>query len=79
MQQNQQCAVVDGSQCARLIRELRRRPMTYGDLLALRISTCPHKRLSESAHLYLRPHESLTRFRRERDGLVVFKIARKRV
>ncbi len=64
------------SQCERLIRELRRRPMTYGDLLALRISTCPHKRLAEGAHLYLKPHESLDRFKRQCDGLTVFKIVR---
>lgn len=65
------------SQCERLIRELRRRPMTYGDLLALRVSTSPWKRLAEGAHLYLKPHEQLHRFKRERDGLVVFKIKRR--
>lgn len=64
------------TQCERLIQELRRRPMTYGDLLALRVSTSPWKRLSEAAHLYLKPHERLDRFKRERDGLTVFKIVR---
>ena len=64
------------TQCERLIRELRRRPMTYGDLLALRVSTSPWKRLAEGAHLYLRPHEALHRFKRAKDGLTVFKIVR---
>lgn len=64
------------TQAEKLVAELRKRPMTYGDLLALRVSTSPWKRLSEAAHLYLRPHESLTRFKRERDGLTVFKIVR---
>ena len=64
------------SQCEQLIRALRKRAMTYGDLLALRVSTSPWKRLSEGAHLYLRPHERLERFKRQRDGLVVFKVTR---
>ncbi len=64
------------TQCEQLIRALRRRPMTYGDLLALRVSTSPWKRLSEAAHLYLKPHESLDRFKRQCDGLTVFKIVR---
>lgn len=64
------------SQCEQLIQALRLRPMTYGDLLSLRVSNSPWKRLSESAHLYLKPHESLERFKRERDGLTVFKVAR---
>ena len=64
------------SHCEQLIRALRRRPMTYGDLLALRVSTSPWKRLSEAAHLYLKPHEKLDRFKRDRDGLTVFKIVR---
>jgi hypothetical protein len=64
------------SHCEQLIRALRRRPMTYGDLLALRVSTSPWKRLSEAAHLYLKPHERLERFKRAKDGLVVFKVVR---
>lgn len=64
------------TQAAKLVAALRKHPHTYGDLLALRISTSPWKRLSESAHLYLRPHERLDRFKRERDGLTVFKIVR---
>lgn len=64
------------TQAAQLVAALRKRPMTYGDLLALRVSTSPWKRLSEAAHLYLKPHEKLDRFKRERDGLTVFKIVR---
>lgn len=64
------------TQCEQLICALRQRSMTYGDLLALRVSTSPWKRLSEGAHLYLRPHEELRRIKRA-DGLVAFKIARK--
>jgi hypothetical protein len=65
------------TQAQKLVQALRLRPMTYGDLLALRVSTSPWRRLSESAHLYLKPHEKLTRFRRARDGLVVFIIVLK--
>lgn len=64
------------TQAAQLVQALRRHPHTYGDLLALRISTSPWKRLSESGHLYLKPHEQIDRFKRERDGLTVFKIVR---
>lgn len=66
------------SQCERLIQAIRcsrRRGMTYGELQALRISTAPHKRLMEGAHLYLKPHERLARIKR--GGLVAFVVARK--
>lgn len=59
-----------------LVRAIRRRQHTYGDLLALRVSTAPWKRLAEAAHLYLKPHESLKRERRKSDGLVVFRIVK---
>ena len=59
-----------------LVRHLRKRAHTYGDLEALRISSCPWQRLKESAHLYLKPHEVLEKFKRKRDGLVVFKVTR---
>jgi len=63
---------------AQLVAAIRRsrRGMTYGDLQALRISTAPHKRLAESAHLYLRNHEELQRMPRKSDGLVMFRIVR---
>jgi len=64
------------TQCEQLLKAIRRKPMTYGDLQALRISTAPHKRLAEGAHLYLKPHERLHREKRKYDGLVVFRIVR---
>lgn len=66
------------SHCAQLIAAIRRSRsgMTYGDLEALRISSCPWKRLEEGAHLYLRPHEQLQRKPRKSDGLVVFRVVR---
>jgi len=66
------------SHAEQLIKAIRRSRtgMTYGDLLALRISTCVHKRLAESAHRYLKPHEALQRQPRKSDGLVVFRVIR---
>ncbi len=66
------------SHAEQLIRAIRRSRtgMTYGDLQALRISTAPHKRLSEAAHRYLKPHEALQRKPRQSDGLVVFRVVR---
>ena len=67
------------TQAARLIAAIRRsrtRGLTYGELQALRISTSPHKRLAESAHLYLKAHEVLDRAPRKSDGLVAFRIVR---
>ena len=57
------------TQAEQLIRAIRRRAMTYGDLQALKVSTCPQKRLGESGHLYLRPGEQIVR-KVGRDGLV---------
>ena len=64
------------SQGHRLIRILRLRPfgMTYGELQRTGISTCPQKRLQESAH-YLKPNEKLGR-RIGPDGLVRIRIER---
>jgi hypothetical protein len=61
-----------------LIQVLRqsRRAMTYGDLQALRISTCPWKRLSEAGHNYLRTGEQLDKYERKSDGLMVFKLVK---
>ena len=57
-----------------LIQALRksRKAMTYGDLEALRISSCPWKRLSEAGHKYLRKGEDLHTYVRQSDGLKVF-------
>jgi len=66
------------TQAAQLIQAIRRagkRGMTYGDLEALRISTCPWKRLEESGHKHLRWNEVLGR-KTDRDGLVRFYIHR---
>mgnify|MGYP000849217902 FL=1 len=66
------------SHAEQLIRAIRRSRagMTYGDLEALRVSSCPWKRLEESAHRYLKPHEALQRKPRQSDGLVVFRVVR---
>lgn len=61
-----------------LIQALRRsrKAMTYGDLEALRISSCPWKRLSEAGHNYLRTGEQLDKYARPKDGLMVFKLVK---
>ena len=58
-----------------LLAALRRRWYTTGDLQALRISTCPWKRLSESAHRYLRAGERIER-RTRRDGLLELRVVK---
>ena len=63
------------TQAEQLIRAIRRKAMTYGDLEALRVSTCPWRRLSESGHRFLRPGEAIVR-RVGVDGLVRIGIAR---
>lgn len=60
-----------GPQGRQIIAELMRRPMTYGDMLALGISVCPWKRVSES----LKPGEQLVR-KEGRDGLVRWRVRR---
>ena len=57
------------TQGRRLIRELKRRAMTYGDMLALRISTSPQKRVAEC----LKPHELIVKKKRH-DGLVTWRV-----
>jgi hypothetical protein len=57
------------TQAQALVNALRRRAMTYGELEALRISTCPWKRLSESGHMHLKAGEQIKRHT-GRDGLV---------
>ena len=58
-----------------LVRAIRRKAMTYGDLEAMRVSTCPWKRLSESGHLHLKPGERIVR-KTGKDGLVRIGIAK---
>ncbi len=66
------------TQSAKLIHAIRRsgaRGMTYGDLQAMRVSSCPQKRLSESGDRYLHEGEQLTRFT-GKDGLIRFRIVK---
>ena len=52
-----------------LVRAIRRKAMTYGDLEALRVSTCPWKRLQEAGHRFLKDGEQIVR-KVGSDGLV---------
>ena len=66
------------TQAAELTRALRKGWHTWGDLLALRISTCPWSRLLGSENglqRNLRPHEQLAR-RIRPDGLVEMRVIR---
>jgi hypothetical protein len=58
-----------------LIRAIRRKAMTYGELEDMKVSTCPWKRLSETGHRYLRKGEQIVR-KTGRDGLVRIGIAK---
>jgi hypothetical protein len=60
------------TQGQKLLQACRRKAMTYGDLLALGVSTCPHKRLAE-ARRYLKQGERLLRGTNKR-GLVTFSV-----
>lgn len=57
------------------IRAAGRRGMTWGDIEALRVSTCPWVRLAESGHRFLRAGEQIVR-KAGRDGLVRVRIVR---
>lgn len=63
------------TQAEQLVRAIRRRAMTYGDLEALRVSTCPWKRLEEAGHRFLKPGEQIVR-KVGRDGLVRIGVAK---
>lgn len=63
------------TQAEQLIKHIRRRPMTYLELEALKVSTCPWKRLSESGHRHLRPGEQIVR-KVGKDGLVRIGLSR---
>lgn len=62
------------SQGMQLIAAIRRKAMTYGDLLALRVSTCPHKRIAEVAHRL--QGERIVR-KTNADGLVTFRCVKR--
>lgn len=59
------------TQAERIVNALRasRGGMTYLEMEALRVSTCPWKRLSEAGHRFLRKGERIVR-KTGRDGLV---------
>lgn len=57
-----------------LYRHLRRRWMTYGDMLALQVSVCPWKRVSEGLH-HLRDGEKLAKKTTHR-GLVAYRVVK---
>lgn len=66
------------TQAQRLINAIRsagHRGMTWGDIEALRVSTCPWVRIAESGHRFLRAGETIVR-KTGRDGLVRLSIAR---
>lgn len=63
-------------QFLQLLPHLRRRAMTYGDMQALRISTCPWKRLDDQAHL-LPEGEKLVKGT-NKDGLVTWRVVKKK-
>jgi len=63
------------TQAERIVQAIRRKPMTWGEIEALRISTCPWVRLQESGHRFLRPGEAIVR-KMGRDGLVRIKVER---
>lgn len=67
------------TQAEQLIRAIRTKPhgMTWGEIEALRISTCPWVRLSESGHRFLRDGEQIVH-RPGRNGLVRVAIVRAR-
>lgn len=59
-----------------LFAALRRRWHTYGDMLDLKISTSPWRRLTaDESHLHLKPGEKVQRKTRA-DGLVMVRIGR---
>lgn len=65
------------TQAAQLVAAIRRRRagMTWGEIEALRISTCPWVRLAESGHRFLRAGERIEH-RPGKDGLVRVMVVR---
>ena len=57
------------TQAARLVEAIRSRPLTYLELEALKISSCPWKRLAESGYRHLMLGERIER-KTGLDGLV---------
>lgn len=67
--------MTQAQQLINAIRRAGRRGMTWGDIEALRVSTCPWVRIAESGHRFLRAGEQIVR-KTGRDGLVRLSIAR---
>ena len=63
------------TQAEQIVHALRRGWHSYADLEALRVSTCPWRRLSESGARYLRKGEVIRR-KTGADGLVRIKVER---
>lgn len=62
------------TQAEALFSHLRRRWHTYGDMLSLRVSTSPWKRISEGLH-HLKEGERLEK-RTNHKGLVVYRVVK---
>lgn len=62
------------TQAERLFVHLRRRAMTYGDMEALRISTCPWRRLSDGLH-HLKDGEQLVKGV-NKEGLTTYRVVK---
>lgn len=62
------------TQAERIVAAIRRKPMTWGEIEALRVSTCPWVRLKESGHRFLNAGETIVRKVGD-DGLVRVSIA----
>lgn len=63
------------TQAERLIKALRTRWMTWGELLDLHISTSPWRRLSEAGHKYLKPGEQIKKVE-GKDGLLRLRVVK---
>jgi hypothetical protein len=64
------------TQAEKLLHHLRRRPMTYMELISLGISVCPWRRLSpDEVEPHLRPGEKISRKLNGR-GLVTLRVVR---
>lgn len=63
------------TQAQRIVEAIRSKPLTYGELEALKVSTCPWRRLTESGYKHLKQGERIERKVGE-DGLVRIGVVR---
>ena len=61
------------TQAERIFTHLRRKAMTYGEMLDLHVSTSPWRRVSEGLH-HLKPGEKLVKGQRK--GLVTYRVSK---